>query len=184
MTRTPDEILNLLEQAERDANGLPPVQRWNPPLLGDLDMRIARDGSWHYQGTPIQRPALAKLFSSILLHEGDDYFLVTPVEKWRITVEDLPFVATLVERVDEDGEPQLVFTTNIGTVVAAGEQHPVVVTRDAHGLPSPALLVRANLQARIGRNAFYQLVEWAREEQGQLVIDSGGITFSLGSVSP
>lgn len=184
MTRTPDDIFNLLEQAERDANGLPPIHRWHPPLLGDLDTRIARDGTWHYQDSPIQRPALAKLFSSILLHEGDEYFLVTPVEKWRITVEDLPFVAALVERVHEDGTSRLVFTTNIDTLVIADERHPLVVTPDAHGMPSPSLLVRANLWARIGRNAFYQLVEWAREEQGELVVDSGGVTFSLGSVSP
>lgn len=178
MSRTPDEILALLEQVRQDAGG-PPVEKWNPPLSGDIDMRIDRDGRWFHEGTPIERPALVRLFASILHRDGDDYVLVTPVEKWRLRVDDLPFVATLVERVEHDGRPQLVFTTNIDRLVVADADHPLTVD-DAGGEPAPRLRVKPGLDARIARNAFYQLVEWAREQDGELVIDSAGATFPLG----
>lgn len=135
--------------------GLPPVHLWNPPFCGDLDMRIARDGTWFYLGTPIGRFELVKLFSTILRRDGDDYFLVTPVEKVGITVDDAPFVAVDFNQVD-DG---LVFETNVGDLVTAGPENPIRVVRDVEtGEPSPYVLVRSNLEALIDRKSFYRLV--------------------------
>ncbi|MDG1520733.1 MAG: DUF1285 domain-containing protein [Yoonia sp.] len=136
--------------------GLPPVHLWNPPFCGDLDMRIARDGTWFYLGTPIGRFELVKLFSTILRRDGDDYFLVTPVEKVGITVDDAPFVAVDFNQVD-DG---LVFETNVGDLVTAGAENPIRVVRDVEtGEPSPYVLVRSNLEALIDRKSFYRLVD-------------------------
>jgi len=141
-------------------SGLPPVEKWNPPFCGDLDMRIARDGTWFYLGTPIGRPTLVRLFSTILKREGDRYFLVTPVEKVGITVEDAPFVAVDFERVERDCGPVLTFITNVGDRVAAGPDHPIRVERDPEtGEPSPYVHVRAGLEALIDRKSFYRLVE-------------------------
>ncbi len=129
---------------------------WNPPFCGDLDMRIARDGTWFYLGTPIGRPALVKLFSTILRKDGDNYFLVTPVEKVGITVDDAPFVAVDFNR-QGDG---LEFQTNVGDRFVAGPDNPIRVVRDPDtGEPSPYILVRANLEALIDRKSFYRLVD-------------------------
>jgi len=147
-------------KAVAKGKSLPPVHLWNPPFCGDLDMRIARDGTWFYLGTPIGRPELVRLFSTILRRDGDDYFLVTPVEMVGITVYDAPFVAVDFER-DVNGEDQvLVFETNLGDSVRAGPQAPIRVERDPEtGEPSPYVLVRANLEALIDRKSFYRLVE-------------------------
>ncbi|MCA1287876.1 DUF1285 domain-containing protein [Salipiger bermudensis] len=146
--------------------GLPPVHKWNPPFLGDIDMRIARDGTWYYLGSPIKRPAMVKLFSSILRKDGDDYVLVTPVEKVGITVEDAPFVATDFE-VSGQGEAQvLTFRTHVGDEAVAGPDHPIRVAIDPEsGEPSPYVLVRANLEALIDRKSFYRLVELGAERE-------------------
>ena len=136
--------------------GLPPVHLWNPPHCGQIDMRIARDGTWFYMGTPIGRPELVRLFSTILRKDGDDYVLVTPVEKVGITVDDAPFVAVDFNPVDEGLE----FETNVGDRVVAGPAHPIRVVRDPEtGEPSPYILIRANLEALIDRKSFYRLVE-------------------------
>ncbi len=140
--------------------GLPPVHLWDPPFCGDLDMRIARDGTWFYLGTPIGRAPLVKLFSSILRKDGDKYFLVTPVEKVGITVDDAPFVATDFDIAGEGPEQVLTFTTHVGDAAVAGPDHPIRVERDVEtGEPSPYVLVRANLEALIDRKSFYRLVE-------------------------
>ena len=145
--------------------GLPPVHLWNPEFCGDLDMRIARDGTWFYLGTPIGRKELVRLFSTILRKDGDDYFLVTPVEKVGITVEDAPFVAVDFEPSGEDRDQVLTFETNVGDAVIAGPANPVRVVRDPEtGEPSPYVLVRRNLEALIDRKSFYRLVEIGRHE--------------------
>lgn len=137
-----------------------PVHLWNPPFCGDLDMRIARDGTWFYLGTPIGRPALVKLFSNILKLEGGKYYLVTPVEKVGIIVDDAPFVAVDFS-VNGAGEAQVLqFETQVGDRVAAGADTPIRVVRDAEsGEPSPYIMVRAGLEALIDRKSFYRLVE-------------------------
>lgn len=143
------------------SKGLPPVHLWNPPFCGDLDMRIARDGTWFYLGSPIGRAPLVKLFSSILRKDGDRYFLVTPVEKVGITVDDAPFVATDFEVSGEAEDQVLTFTTHVGDRAVAGAEHPIRVERDVQtGEPSPYVLVRANLEALIDRKSFYRLVEY------------------------
>jgi len=140
--------------------GLPPVHLWNPPFCGDLDMRIARDGTWFYLGTPIGRPELVRLFSTILRKDGDSYFLVTPVEKVGITVDDAPFVAVDFEAKGEGTDQVLSFETNVGDNLLAGKDNPIRVERDAEtGEPSPYVLVRCNLEALIDRKSFYRLVE-------------------------
>lgn len=140
--------------------GPPPVHLWNPPFCGDLDMEIRRDGTWFYLGTPIGRPALVRLFASILRRDGDAYFLVTPVEKVGIRVVDAPFVAVDAELAGAGQAQTITFTTNVEDVVTAGADHPVRVTRDpATGAPAPYVLVRRNLEALIDRKTFYRLIE-------------------------
>jgi len=147
--------------AKEGKRGAPPVHLWNPPFCGDLDMRIARDGTWFYLGTPIGRPELVRLFSSIIRKDGDAYFLVTPVEKVGITVDDAPFVAIDFEQ-EGDG---LRFETNVGDSVIAGPDHPIRVTRDPDtGEPSPYILIRSNLEALIDRKSFYRLVDLGEED--------------------
>lgn len=166
------------------SKGLPPVHLWNPPFCGDLDMRIARDGTWFYLGTPIGRAPLVKLFSSILRKDGDNYFLVTPVEKVGITVDDAPFVATDFDVTGEGEDQVLTFTTHVGDTAVAGPYHPIRVERDAEtGEPSPYVLVRANLEALIDRKSFYRLVDCGahHEVDGQswFGVWSGGQFFPI-----
>jgi hypothetical protein len=140
--------------------GPPPVDQWNPPFCGDLDMRIARDGTWFYQGTPIGRPGLVKLFSGILKREGEKFFLVTPVEKVGITVDDAPFVATDFDVAGEGRDQVLTFTTNVGDTAVAGEGHDLRVHRDPQtGEPAPYIHIRRGLEALIDRKSFYRLVD-------------------------
>lgn len=150
--------------AAKTQRGLPPVDKWDPPFCGNLDMRIARDGTWYYLGTPINREGLVRLFSSILKKEGKDYFLVTPVEKVGIIVEDAPFVAVDVEASGVGHGQALTFTTHVGDSVTAGPDHPIRVERDPQtGEPAPYVLVRRNLEALIDRKTFYRLVEIGAE---------------------
>jgi uncharacterized protein len=140
--------------------GPPPVHLWNPPFCGDIDMRIARDGTWFYLGTPIGRAPLVKLFSSILKREGDDYFLVTPAEKVGITVDDAPLLAIDFEATGEGKAQDLTFVTKTEDTATLGPDHPLRVERDPQsGEPSPYILIRANLWALIDRKSFYRLVD-------------------------
>ncbi|AUC53704.1 proteophosphoglycan precursor [Sagittula sp. P11] len=167
-------------RAAKKGKGLPPVHKWNPPFCGDLDMRIARDGTWFYLGTPIGRFELVRLFSSILRKDGDDYFLVTPVEKVGITVDDAPFVAVDFTA-EGSGEAQvLTFHTHVGDTAVAGPDHPIRVTRDPEtGEPSPYVLVRANLEALIDRKSFYRLVEIGAHHDGWFGLWSSGEFFRI-----
>lgn len=156
--------------------GPPPVHLWNPPFCGDLDIRIARDGTWFYLGTPIGRPELVRLFASILWREGEDWFLVTPVEKVGIRVDDAPFVA-----VDFHPGPEgLEFETNVGDRVLAGPDHPIRVARDPEtGEPAPYILIRRNLEALIDRKSFYRLVDLGEVRDGWFGIASGDSFFPI-----
>lgn len=170
MTDT-NKVGDLLAQIPRgEGKGLPPVHLWNPDFCGDIDMRIARDGTWFYMGTPIGRKPMVKLFSSIIRRDGDQYVLVTPVERVGIQVDDAPFVAVSLS-VDGAGEAQVLrFTTNVEDEVVAGVEHPLRVELDAlTEEPAPYLRVRTNLDALVHRNVFYQLVELAvtREIDGK-----------------
>jgi hypothetical protein len=146
--------------------GPPPVHLWNPPFCGDLDMRIASDGTWFYLKTPIGRAALVKLFASVLKREGDEYFLVTPVEKCGITVEDAPFLA--VELKAEQGKQgQLLhFRTNVDDWVACGREHALRFEPEPEtGGLKPYLHVRRDLWAKVTRALFYDLVELGEERE-------------------
>jgi hypothetical protein len=166
----------------------PPVHLWNPPFCGQIDMRIARDGSWHYVGSPIPRPAMVKLFASILRREPDDsYVLVTPVEKCGIRVDDAPFVAVEATVVGDGADRLIAFRTNIDDVVPLDAEHPLRVSVNAAtGEPSPYVLVRDRLEALLARPVYYQLVEMAEERvvdgKAMLGVGSAGQFFVLGEV--
>lgn len=160
--------------------GLPPVETWNPPFCGDIDMEIRRDGTWFYEGTPIGRPGLVKLFASILIREGDDYFLVTPVEKVGIRVQDAPFVAVDFEASGKGQAQRLTFTTNLENITVAGPEAPLRFVRDDEtGEPSPYVRVRRNLEALIDRKSFYRLVDLGVHHDGWFGVWSGGVFFGI-----
>ena len=180
---TPGRLADSIKHLNKQ-KGLPPVHDWNPDFCGDIDMRICRDGSWHYMGSPIGRQAMVRLFSTILRHDSDNhYYLVTPVEKVRIQVDAAPFVAVSVEQRNSE----LVFTTNVGDEVVLGSSHPLRVEENPQtGEPAPYIHVRDRLEALVHRNVFYQLVEWGEERvedrEKKLCISSGGSYFSLGTL--
>ncbi|MFO1189406.1 MAG: DUF1285 domain-containing protein [Alphaproteobacteria bacterium] len=140
-----------------------------PVECGDIDMRIARDGTWFYHGSPIGRKPLVQLFAKVLRREDDGhYYLVTPAERARITVEDAPFVAVEVDVAGEGRNQALTFRTSLDDTVTADAAHPIRVALDpATGEPSPYVVVRPGLEARINRTVFYQLVEMGVEEPVQ-----------------
>ena len=182
VTPSADTLASSAKAASK--RGPAPVHLWNPPFCGDIDMEIRRDGTWFYLGTPIGRPALVRHFSTILKREGDAYFLVTPVEKVGIRVEDAPFLATDFTVSTESGAQTLTFTTLTGDVVTADAAHPIRVVRDpGSGEPAPYVLVRANLEALIDRKSFYRLVDLGEEAEldGTLWfgVRSAGIFFPI-----
>jgi len=179
-TVTPSAIDLAASVNAAKTRGLPPLEKWNPPFCGDLDMQIKRDGTWFYQGSPIGRPELVKLFSTILWREGDKYFLVTPVEKVGITVEDAPFVGVDFEAKGEGTAQVLAFETNLGDTALAGPDNPIRVERDAEtGEPSPYVLIRRNLEALIDRKSFYRLVDLGTHHEGWFGLWSGGQFFGI-----
>ena len=156
---------------------------------GDLDMRIARDGTWFYRGSPIGRLPLVKLFASVLRREADGrYWLVTPAERGRIEVEDVPFLAVEVTVEGEGRDRQLIFRTNLDEFVTAGPDNPLRVETAASGEPAPYILVRDGLEARLARPVFYELVELGTEEPigetTQFGVWSRGVFFRLGEAVP
>jgi hypothetical protein len=157
----------IVSAATRETvKGPPPVHLWNPPFCGDIDMRIAADGTWYYLKRPIGRPALMRLFASVLKREGDKYFLVTPVEKVGIVVDDAPFVAVEM-RVDDKPEDRILhFRTNADDWVECGPDHALrFVTEPATGGLKPYLHVRRELWAKLSRPLFYDLVELGEERE-------------------
>ncbi|OJF96830.1 DUF1285 domain-containing protein [Pararhizobium antarcticum] len=158
--------------------GLPPIERWNPPFCGDIDMEIRADGTWFYMGTPIGRQPLVRLFSTVLRKEEDGRtYLVTPVEKVGIRVVDAHFIAVEMNVGDRDGQPILTFRTNVGDVVEAGPEHPLqfVIHGDNKEL-KPYLHVRGRLQALVSRPVMYDLVAL-----GETVVIDGVAMFALRS---
>lgn len=146
--------------------GPPPVHLWNPPFCGDLDIRIARDGTWYYLGTPFGRMPLVKLFSSILKLEDGRYYLVTPVEKVGIKVDDAPLLAVDFEVEGEGAAQSLRFFTKTEDEVVASAENPIRVVRDPEtGEPSPYVHVRRGLEALIDRKSFYRLIELGTHER-------------------
>jgi hypothetical protein len=161
-----DAITGSLANTAGQSKGLPPVERWNPPFCGDLDMRIGADGTWYYLKTPIGRPALVKLFASVLKREGDKYFLVTPVEKCGITVDDAPFLAVELNVEQLATGRVLNFRTNVDDWVQCGLAHALRFEREAGtGGLKPYLHVRRELWAKVTRTLFFDLVELGEERE-------------------
>jgi hypothetical protein len=166
----------------QDQDRLPPVDSWNPPYCGDIGMAIAADGTWFYQGSPIGRKPLVRLFSRVLRRDLDGrHFLVTPVEKVDVAVADAPFLAVELEVSGSGPEQELIFRTNVDDVVRCGREHPLrFAPEEGAGGLKPYLLVRGRLEALVTRALYYDLVEMAVEDDtGRLGLWSGGAFFSM-----
>ncbi|MEA3053466.1 MAG: uncharacterized protein QOG72_2369 [Sphingomonadales bacterium] len=182
MPPPPDDLsgLSLAEIARlAEEKKLPPVDKWNPSHCGDSEMRIARDGTWYHQGSPIGRQAMVRLFSTILRREEDGRFvLVTPVEKLDIAVEDAPFVAVELKAEGSGETMSLAFRLNTGDVVVAGPEHPLRFEAGPEG-PHPYLGVRGGLEALIARPVYYELAELALAGDEPAGLWSGGAFFAM-----
>lgn len=184
----PSGLEGVIAAAKKQApgRGLPPVHLWHPAHCGDIDIVIKKNGLWFHEGTPIGREALVRLFSTVLRKDPDGFHLVTPVEKMKITVEDAPFIATRVDRIEgEAGGDTLKFLTNVGDEVEAGPDNAIRVEMDPEtGEPRPYLHVRRGLEALINRPVFYELVEMAQERDTPdgptLGVASNGAWFPVG----
>ncbi|MDK8464407.1 DUF1285 domain-containing protein [Marinobacter sp. SS13-12] len=166
MTQKPETIAEQVENAQASSKGLPPLDKWNPELSGAIDIVIARDGQWLYQGKPIGREAIVRLFSTILRREDDGhYYLVTPVEKWRITVEDAPLLAHSLHASGQGREQVLSVTTNTGETIEIGEAHPLHVgTYEGTDEPRPVVKLRHGIEARLVTAAYYDMADLVTEE--------------------
>lgn len=172
----------LIKAARNQGDGALPVEKWHPEHCGDMDMVIRKDGSWWHEGTRITRAPLVKLFSRVLRKDEDgETYLVTPVEKIRITVDCAHFLAVRVDIEGSGNDQRLFFTTNMDEVIEVGSAHPLTVETDTETLePTPLLRVRGRLDALIIRSVFYELVEHAVEVNNQIGIYASGVFFPLG----
>ena len=180
--RSLQSLADKLDQATR------PVHDWHPSHVANIDLRISRDGTWYYQGSPIHRVRLVKLFASVMRRDADDFYLVTPVEKLKIQVDDAPFVAVEIEREGGGESQRRLFRTNVDDVVEASSQYPIrVVINPLTGEPSPYILVRDRLEALISRPVFYQMADLALMENSASSTEFGvwscGCFFVLGEAS-
>ena len=168
--------------AAANSRRMPPVAQWRPSRVGAIDIRIAASGVWFHEGAPIKRPAIVKLFATVLRLDDGVYYLVTPAEKLRITVEDAPFLAVGMECDGAGAARRVLFNTNVGDAVVASATHPITV-EERGGRLRPYIEVRRGLRALITRPMFYHLAELADEgPDGDISVWSGGARFVLGSV--
>jgi uncharacterized protein len=190
MTPTPisspgGALARLTEALGPDAKrkGPPPVERWNPAYCGEIDMRIAADGTWHYMGSPINRPALVKLFSTVLRKDPERYVLVTPVERVGIIVEDAPFLAVEMAVEGEGGERQIAFRTNVDDLVQVGMERPLRFDLASDDGVKPYVKVRGDLWARVTRALALDLIALGeeREVEGEALfgVAAGGSFFPI-----
>jgi uncharacterized protein len=183
LARAPEGALRGLGSAARRLRGLEPAPSWNPPDCGDIDMRIAADGTWFYCGSPVGRAALVRLFASIMRKEGDRYVLVTPVEKVGIRVDDAPFLAVEMDIEHETRERQLVFRTNVDDLVVVDSKHPLRFEPGASEGLKPYVRVRGDLWALVKRALFYDLVALGGTERVGIDdwfgVRSGGLFFPM-----
>jgi hypothetical protein len=169
----PASLLHYLDHTK-----LPPVEQWHPPCAGNMPLRIAYDGTWHHENRPIERAALVKLFAGILRRDDDGhYYLVTPVECWRIDVEDVPFIAVEMQTDDES----LYFRSNVDDWVCVGADHPLRIDEESN---APYVHIRGRLEARLNRAIYYELAERAVERdidgRSEYAVYSQGVWFPLG----
>jgi hypothetical protein len=187
--KSASDLAALIARAADDRNnpskGLPPVDRWNPPFCGDIDMEIRSDGTWFYMGTPIGRQPLVRLFSTVLRKDEDGKtYLVTPVEKVGIRVEDAPFLAVEMAVTNENGVQTLTFRTNVGDVVEAGPEHPIrFAFAGEEKQLKPYVHVRGRLEALVSRPIMYEMVELGEpvsiDGRDMFAIRSGGAVFPV-----
>src|SRR5918994_1920463 len=187
---TPGSALARLTQAlgsDSKRKGPPPVERWNPAYCGEIDMRIAADGTWHYMGSPINRPALVRLFSTVLRKDPERYVLVTPVERVGIIVEDAPFLAVEMAVEGEGGGRQIAFRTNVDDLVQVGPDHPLRFEQDANGGLKPYVKVRGDLWALVTRSLAFDLVAMGEEKavdgMATFGVAAGGAFFPIAPAS-
>ncbi|NVK55088.1 MAG: DUF1285 domain-containing protein [Alteromonadaceae bacterium] len=176
--------LKTLSSQIENLDAAPPFDQWHPPFCGDIDMTIKADGSWWYMGSPIGREKLVKLFASVLLKDGDDYYLKTPAEQVRIQVEDAPYIITQWQQHQTDKGDVIEVSTNLGHKVLLSERHPL--SFDGSNPDNPRLYVdiHRGLKALVHRNVYYQWVALGQQQviddQTHLMLFSGGVGFSLG----
>ena len=180
-------IETIYSFSKSNKKSLPPIEKWNPPFCGDIDMTISKSGKWYYMGSEIKRPAMVKLFSGILRLESDNsYYLVTPVEKVRIQVEDAPFVAVAITKEQSEGMKTVTFRTNLNDEIVLSKENPLSIEIKQNGEPSPYITVRNNLRALISRSVFYELVDLAEtipiDGVPYLAIKSQGEIFKIHKV--
>lgn len=162
------------------APGGAPVHLWSPPLSGEMDMVIRRDGTWVHEGRVIARAGLVRLFASVLKREEDGFYLVSPVEKWAITVQDAPFIGVDLEVTGQGAAQAVRVITNLGDSAVIGPDHPLRVAEASGGLV-PYVTIRAGLEARLDRKSVYRLVDLGTEAAGRFGLWSGGRFFDLGA---
>jgi uncharacterized protein len=182
--KPPERLLRGMEGVTAARKrGPAPVHLWNPPFCGDIDMRIAGDGTWFYNGSPIGRLPLVQLFASILRRDEDRYVLVTPVERVGIKVDDAPFLAVELVPGDANGAPTLTFRTNVEDFVTVDEHHPLRFEHGASDGLKPYVLVRGGLWALVKRALFYDLAALGETRQWQgenwFGVASSGIFFPM-----
>ena len=180
-------IETIYSFSKSNKKSLPPIEKWNPPFCGDIDMTISKSGRWYYMGSEIKRPAMVKLFSGILRLESDNsYYLVTPVEKVRIQVEDAPFVAVAITKEQSEGMNTVTFRTNLNDEIVLSKENPLSIETKKNDEPSPYITVRNNLRALISRSVFYELVDLAEtiliDGVPYLAIKSQGEIFKIHKV--
>ncbi|MDO3722260.1 DUF1285 domain-containing protein [Marinobacter sp. chi1] len=184
MSKHSNDLAERVKDAIRDP-GRPPLEKWHPPLSGEMDMRIARNGEWVYKGEPIKRESIVRLFASILRREDDgEFYLVTPVEKWRIQVEDTPLLAHSLRAKGEGEEQVLTVETNTGETLTLGSAHTLVVgTYGDSDEPRPVVTVRHGVEARLVTSAFYDLAGYVVERKkvsGEVLgVLSDGVFFEI-----
>lgn len=178
---------DLLDEQKQSAKR-PPVHLWNPDKSGDMDLRIDREGRWIHEGSPIRRTALVNLFASILKREGDNFFLVSPVEKWQINVDVAPFFIVSAEQRLRSGEQAIQLSSSSGDQFLIGPNNPLWVDYDNHNQPLPLVRVRDNLDGLLSRSVYYQLIDWGHigcDDDGAQIMQlrSMGENYLLGPVT-
>jgi len=173
----PDNLFKQLQDLEDQGKGKPPVHLWNPEHVYDFDLRIDKQGRWFHEGSEIKRIKLVKLFANVLKKEGENYYLVTPVEKAKIQVEDVPFLIVQMEKNDQ----RVIFRTNLDDLISLSQEHPIELRKSELG-ELPYIKVRNNLWARFNRNVYYQAVELAVVKEGRIVFETEDQEFCLGKI--
>lgn len=180
---------DIIEQTSKHSCELPPVHQWHPPKSGDIDLRIDREGRWLHESVEIKRSSIVKLFSSLLKYEEGEFFLLTPTEKWQISVDVAPFFIVEAERIVRQAKQVIRVTTKTGEQVLLGRDNPLTLSSKPPQEPLlPLVHIRDNLNALVSRAVYYQLVDWSRQESttsgnSQLVLDSQDCQFVLGEYS-